>query len=99
MEFIASKIKERFLMTNNIVTDYPALVEAVLSISDKLDIQDNGRHWMNKQQAQVYVNLGKQAFQKLVDDGVIPVHSLDDHGLARLERYNRDELDEAMKSL
>ena len=38
-------------MTNNIVTDYPALVEAVLSISDKLDIQDNGRHWMNKQQA------------------------------------------------
>ena len=99
MEFIASKIKERFLMTNNIVTDYPALVEAVLSISDKLDIQDNGRHWMNKQQAQVYVNLGKQAFQKLVDDKVIPVHSLDDHGLARLERYNRDELDEAMKSL
>ncbi|MFP7481933.1 hypothetical protein [Weissella paramesenteroides] len=86
-------------MTNNIVTDYPALVEAVLSISDKLDIQDNERQWMNKQQAQVYVNLGKQAFQKLVDDGVIKVHSLDEHGLARLERYNRDELDEAMKSL
>lgn len=99
MEFIASKIKERFLMTNNIVTDYPALIETVLSISDKLDIQDNGRQWMNKQQAQAYVNLGKQAFKKLVDDGVIKAHSLDDHGLARLERYNRDELDEAMKSL
>ncbi|XZO07615.1 hypothetical protein ABU186_08765 [Weissella paramesenteroides] len=54
---------------------------------------------MNKQQAQEYVNLGKQAFKKLVDDGAIKVHSLDEHGLARLERYNRDELDEAMKSL
>ncbi|MFL2044366.1 hypothetical protein [Weissella hellenica] len=54
---------------------------------------------MNKQQAQDYVNLGKQAFQKLVDDKVIPVHTLDTHGLSRLERYNRDELDQAMKSL
>lgn len=86
-------------MSNSILADYPALVEAVLSIADKLETSDNGRKWMNKQQAQAYVNLGKQAFQKLVDDGVIKVHSLDDHGLARLERYNRDELDEAMKSL
>ena len=86
-------------MSNSILTDYPALVEAVLSIADKLETSDNGRQWLNKQQAQEYVNLGKQAFKKLVDDGVIKVHSLDDHGLARLERYNRDELDEAMKSL
>ncbi|MGK4017692.1 hypothetical protein PWO95_02335 [Weissella paramesenteroides] len=86
-------------MSNSILTDYPALVEAVLSIADKLETSDNGRQWLNKQQAQEYVNLGKQAFKKLVDDGVIKVHSLDNHGLARLERYNRDELDEAMKSL
>ncbi|MCS9985140.1 hypothetical protein EFL35_09410 [Weissella paramesenteroides] len=86
-------------MSNSILTDYPALVEAVLSIADKLETSDNGRQWMNKQQAQEYVNLGKQAFKKLIDDGVIKVHSLDEHGLARLERYNRDELDEAMKSL
>lgn len=86
-------------MSNSILTDYPALVEAVLSIANKLETSDNGRQWLNKQQAQEYVNLGKQAFKKLVDDGVIKVHSLDDHGLARLERYNRDELDEAMKSL
>ena len=86
-------------MSNSILTDYPALVEAILSIADKLETSDNGRQWLNKQQAQEYVNLGKQAFKKLVDDGVIKVHSLDNHGLARLERYNRDELDEAMKSL
>ena len=86
-------------MSNSILTDYPALVESVLSIADKLETSDNGRQWLNKQQAQEYVNLGKQAFKKLVDDGVIKVHSLDNHGLARLERYNRDELDEAMKSL
>lgn len=86
-------------MSNSILADYPALVEAVLSIADKLETSDNGRQWLNKQQAQEYVNLGKQAFKKLVDDGVIKVHSLDEHGLARLERYNRDELDEAMKSL
>lgn len=86
-------------MSNSILTDYPALVEAVLSIADKLETSDNGRQWLNKQQAQEYVNLGKQAFKKLVDDGVIKVHSLDNHGLARLERYSRDELDEAMKSL
>lgn len=87
------------MTNNNSLADYPALVEAVLSIADKLETSDNGRQWLNKQQAQEYVNLGKQAFKKLVDDGVIKVHSLDDHGLARLERYNRDELDEAMKSL
>lgn len=86
-------------MTNTILTDYPALVGAVQLIADRLETKDNGRQWMNKQQAQAYVNLGKQAFQKLVDDKVIPVHSLDSHGLARLERYNRDELDQAMKSL
>lgn len=86
-------------MTNTILIDYPALVGAVQLIADRLETKDNGRQWMNKQQAQVYVNLGKQAFQKLVDDKVIPVHSLDSHGLARLERYNRDELDQAMKSL
>ncbi|MFC6178658.1 hypothetical protein ACFQGR_04565 [Weissella sagaensis] len=86
-------------MTNNSLTDYPALVGAVQSIADRLEFNDNGRQWMNKQQAQAYVNLGKRAFQRLVDDEAIPVHNLESHGLARLERYNRDELDEAMKQL
>lgn len=84
---------------NNILADYPALVGAVQAIADRLETRDNGRQWMNKQQAQEYVNLGKRAFQKLVDDEVIPVHNLESHGLARLERYDRDELNEAMKSL
>lgn len=87
------------MTNNNSLADYPALVGAVQLIADRLEIKDNGRQWMNKQQAQAYVNLGKQAFKKLVDDGVIKAHSLDEHGLARLERYNRDELDEAIKSL
>lgn len=87
------------MFNSSSLTDYPALVDAVLMIADRLETSDHERHWMNKQQAQDYVNLGKQAFQKLVDDKVIPVHSLDSHGLSRLERYNRDELDQAMKSL
>ncbi|WEY49259.1 hypothetical protein P3T51_05925 [Weissella confusa] len=79
--------------------DYSALAKAMQSLADRLDASSGGRQWMNKKQAQNYVNLGKQAFQKLVDDNVIPVHSLDNHGLARLERFNRTELDNALKNL
>lgn len=39
------------------------------------------------------------AFQTLVDKGIIKPHDLAPYGLARMERYNRDELDEAMKSI
>lgn len=38
-------------MTNTILTDYPALVGAVQLIADRLETKDNGRQWMNKQQA------------------------------------------------
>lgn len=86
-------------MTEPILADYPALVSAVMSIGEKLELHNDQRQWMNKEQAQVYVNLGRMAFQKLVDEGIIKSHDLAPYGLARMERYNRDELDEAMKSL
>lgn len=86
-------------MKSTDLEDYSALVKTMQSLVDRLDESSNGREWMNKKQAQNHVNLGKQAFQKLVDDNVIPAHSLDNHGLARLERFNRTELDNALKSL
>lgn len=86
-------------MTETILADYPALISAINGIGDKLDTNNTSRQWMNKEQARKHLNLGKQAFQKLIDDGVVPVHDLATHGLARMERYNRDELDEAMKSI
>lgn len=86
-------------MSQPILTDYAALVDAVMLIGDKLETHDNQQQWMNQQQAQAYVNLGRMAFQTLVDRGVIKSHDLALFGLARMERYNRDELDEAMKSI
>lgn len=86
-------------MTEPILSDYPALVSAITAIGDKLDARNVPQTWMNKEQARKYLNLGKEAFQKLVDDGTIPIHDLSKHGIARIERYNRIELDEAMKSL
>lgn len=86
-------------MTEPILADYPALVSAVMTIGEKLDARNTPQTWMNKEQARKYLNLGKEAFQKLVDNGIIPIHDLSVHGIARIERYNRIELDEAMKSL
>ncbi|KAA8439187.1 hypothetical protein FKV75_02630 [Weissella paramesenteroides] len=86
-------------MTEPILADYPALVSAVMSIGEKLELHNDQRQWMNKEQAQAYVNLGRMAFQTLVDKGIIKPHDLAPFGLARMERYNRDELDEAMKSI
>ena len=92
-------LQERDIMSQPILTDYAALVDAVMLIGDKLETHDNQQQWMNQQQAQAYVNLGRMAFQTLVDRGVIKSHDLAPFGLARMERYNRDELDEAMKSI
>lgn len=37
-------------MTEPILADYPALVSAVMSIGEKLELHNDQRQWMNKEQ-------------------------------------------------
>ena len=53
---------------------------------------------MTQKEASAYVHMNYKTFKKLADQGVFKAHSGAKYGIA-FERYNRDELDLAVKGL
>lgn len=54
--------------------------------------------WMTQKEASAYVHMNYKTFKRLADQGVFKAHSGAKYGIA-FERYNRDELDLAVKGL
>ena len=84
-------------MDNPILPDNE-LVAVLNRLADVLDTSKSASPWMTQKEASTYVHMNYKTFKRLTDQGVFKAHSGAKYGIA-FERYNRDELDLAVKGL
>jgi len=75
----------------------PELITVLSEIRDAI-MYPSKVVWLDKKQASAYLNMNPRTFQKLIDADKVKSHSLYEIGVA-LERFNKDELDTALKGM
>lgn len=69
------------------------VVSAIKELTDAVNKMNDKSPWLNQKQAYNRIGVAQATFNSLVDEGVIPKHTLDKYGIA-ITRYHADELDQ-----